>query len=394
MKEAMDAAGLPEPSAEAREHSRRLQSRISDAIAAAGGAIRFAEFMEMALYSPGMGYYSAGSRKFGSGGDFTTAPELSPLFSACVAGAASEVLAGITGGEILEIGGGSGALALEVLRALDSRGELPRRYRILEISADLKDRQQRLLAESLPSLVDRVRWVDELPADMEGVIIANEVLDAIPCERFRIGSPDPEYLGVGTADGAFRVVSLPADDALRQQVRLLNDSLGEPLAPGYASEWCPGLKPLVSSLAGSLKRGVLLLFDYGLPRRQLYHPERSEGTLMCHYRHRAHGDPFLYPGLQDITAWVDFTAVAEAAVGAGLVLDGFTTQAHFLLGSGIAEMAVPDPTDLRKSMDTAAQVRALTLPGEMGERFKVMAFSRGWSGMLPGLTRKDLSGSL
>lgn len=390
----MDAAGLPEPSAEAREHSLRLQSRITAAIDAAGGAIRFAQFMEMALYSPGMGYYSAGSRKFGSGGDFTTAPELSPLFSACVAGASSEVLAAIPGGEVLEIGGGSGALALEVLRALESRGALPRRYRILEISADLRDRQQRLLSESLPSLIDRVRWVDELPADMEGVIIANEVLDAIPCERFRIGSPDPEYLGVGTADGAFRIVSLPADDALRQQVRLIGDSLGEPLAPGYTSEWCPGLKPLVSSLGRSLKKGALLFFDYGLPRRQMYHPERFEGTLMCHYRHRAHGDFFLYPGLQDITSWVDFTAVAEAAVGAGLVLDGFTTQAHFLLGSGIAEMAAADPTDLKKRMETSAQVRALTLPGEMGERFKVMAFSRGWDGMIPGLTMKDLSGSL
>jgi SAM-dependent MidA family methyltransferase len=394
MKEAFDAAGLPEPSAEAIEHSRRLQSRIEGAIESAGGAIRFAEFMEMALYAPGLGYYSAGARKFGPGGDFTTAPEISPLFSACIARACGTVLAGFRDREILEIGGGSGVLALEILRALEALGKLPRRYRILEVSADLRDRQRRLLTEGVPSLIDRVRWVDALPERMDGVIIANEVLDAIPFERFRVGSPDPEYLGVGIAGSRLRAVSMPADDALRHQIRQIGDSLGEPLAPGYTSEWCPGLKPLVYSLARSLENGVLLFFDYGLPRRQLYHPQRFGGTLMCHYRHRAHGDPFLYPGLQDISSWVDFTAVAEAATAAGLVLDGFTTQAHFLLGSGIAEMAGVDQEDSRKRIETAGQVRALTLPGDMGERFKVIAFSREWGGTLPGLTRKDLSGSL
>ena len=394
MREGLDAAGMPEPSAEALEHSRRLEAFIAEAIRGAGGAIRFAEYMRLALYAPGLGYYSAGARKFGPAGDFTTAPEVSSLFSACIARSCGEVLDSIDGGEIVEIGAGSGQMTLDVLLTLESAGRLPERYRILEVSADLRDRQRRLLSAGMPGFVDRIRWIDDMPSAVNGTIVANEVLDALPFERFRAGSPDPEYLGVGRGEHGFRVVPMPADEALKAQVRRIDRSLGTPIAPGYVSEWRPGLKPFVSSLARSLRKGALLLIDYGLPRRELYHPDRSQGTMMCHYRHRAHGDPFLNPGLQDITAWVDFTAVAEAATDVGLVLDGFTTQAHYLIGSGIVDTAALGAGSARRQLETASALRTLTLPGEMGERFKVIGFSRHWSGVLPGLTGKDLSGSL
>ncbi len=394
MKEGPDARGLPEPTAEALAHSRRLQALIGDAIDSSGGAIRFAEYMHLALYAPGLGYYSAGSRKFGSGGDYVTAPERSPLFAACIARSCARVLESMGGGDILEIGAGSGRLALDLLQSLESIDCLPDRYRILEVSADLRDRQRQLLCGDSRSFADRIDWIDYLPEAVNGVIFGNEVLDALPFERFRIGSAGPEYLGVTTADGGFHSVAMPADESLRDHVELIGGSLGAPLATGYTSEWCPALKPFVGDMGQVLRRGVLLLIDYGLPRRQLYQAERADGTLMCHYRHRAHGDPFFLPGLQDITAWVDFTSVAEAGSASGLTLDGFTTQAHYLLACGIAELAGALQPDTREGLQGLAGVRALTLPGQMGERFKVIGFSRGWPDRLPGLTGRDLSGSL
>lgn len=395
MAEHLDARGLPVPQPAALGHSRRLRARIGAAIRHAGGIIRFSEYMEMALYAPGLGYYSAGARKFGPSGDFVTAPETSPLFPHCVANTCAQVLADLDGGEIVEIGGGSGAMAAGILCRLDTLGALPARYLMVEVSADLRQRQRDLLSQRAPLLAGRVRWVDDIPSEVRGVVLANEVLDALPFERFRIEPSGPAFLGVAQADEGFREEPMPADRALEHQVRTIIDALGEPLSPGYESEWCPRLPAFVSAVARGLSAGVVLFMDYGLPRRERYHPERRSGTLMCHYRHRAHGDPFLYPGLQDITAWVDFTSVAEAATSEGLILEGFTSQAHFLLGSGL-EQAVEglELKDPRERLEVASQVRALTLPGEMGERFKVMVLSRDWAGKLSGLTRQDLSGSL
>jgi len=394
MTDQLDARGMPEPDPAALEHSRRVAGHIEEAIHHAGGVIRFSDFMEMAMYAPGLGYYSAGTRKFGPGGDFVTAPEISALFSGCLARACAQVLEGVAGGGILEIGGGSGTMAAGILASLQALDRLPDHYLMLEVSADLRQRQRDLLSRTVPSLAARVRWVEDIPGRFRGVILANEVLDALPFERFRIESAGPVYLGVARKQSGFCPAPLPGDEALTRQVRAIEDALGRSLAPGYQSECCPRLPAFVSTVARGLETGVVLFIDYGLPRRELYHPQRSAGTLICHYRHRAHGDPFLYPGLQDITAWVDFTAVAEVAVSEGLILEGFTTQAHFLLGSGLETVAALEGKSVREGMETAAQVRTLTLPGEMGERFKVMALSRDWRGTLSGLTRRDLSGSL
>jgi len=394
MTEQLDVSGLPAPDATALAHSRRVAARVDEAIREGGGAIRFSEFMELVLYAPGLGYYSAGSRKFGPAGDFVTAPEISPVFSRCVARGCAEVLRSLDGGDIVEIGGGSGAMAAGILDSLDDLGCLPGQYLMLEISADLRERQRRLLSERVPALADRVRWIEEIPADVTGMVLANELLDALPFERFHIGPEGPVYLGVARGGSGFRTTALQGDDALASHLGLISDALGAPLDPGYESEWCPALPLLVSAVARGLRSGVALFIDYGLPRRELYHPQRRSGTLMCHYRHRAHGDPFLYPGLQDITAWVDFTSVAEAATAEGLALEGFTTQAHFLMASGLQAAAAEEGRGMREAMENAAQVRRLTLPGEMGERFKFMALSREWDGVLSGLTGRDLSGSL
>lgn len=391
-----DQGGLPRPDAEARAHSRALSERIAEEIGASGGAIRFSRFMELALYAPGLGYYSAGAAKFGQAGDFVTAPELSPLFARCLARNCAAVLASLpTGGEILELGAGSGVMAADLLAELEALDALPHRYRILETSGELKARQQRTLRERRPELARRVDWLERPPTSFAGVILANEVVDALPCERFQITGAGIEYLGVGYRDGRFLWRPMPADEALRAQQSRIAEALGAPLPAGYRSEWRPMLAPWLAGIAGALERGLLLLVDYGLPRAQLYHPQRADGTLICHVRHQAHADPFWWPGLQDITAWVDFTAVAEAAQSQGLVLDGFTTQAAFLMASGLDQLlAEPDHQAPRAHLEQVHQVGRLILPGEMGERFKVAGFSRDWDGQCPGLTGDDLSGSL
>jgi len=389
-----------QPGSAALAHSDALSAQIAAEIAAAGGAIRFARYMEMALYTPGLGYYSAGATKFGDAGDFVTAPEISPLFARCLARNCAAVLGtlsgvGSEGGEIFELGAGSGAMAAELLLALEQLNALPAHYLILETSGELRQRQQRTLADRVPAYADRVRWLDCPPRALRGVILANEVIDALPCERFRIGEDGIEYLGVGCRDGGFDWQGLPADAALLDQQTRIADALGQSLPAGFRSEWRPMLEPWLAGIAGALEQGLLLLVDYGLPRAQLYHPQRGDGTLICHYRHRAHDDPFLWPGLQDITAWVDFTMVAEAAQQHGLLLDGFTTQAAFLIASGLEEVLDPAAeADPRRRMEQGRQIRWLTLPGEMGEGFKVAGFSRRWDGECPGLTGDDLSGSL
>ena len=397
------AADLPPPAPDALAHSARLTERIRAAIAEAGGAIPFSRYMELALYAPGLCYYSAGARKFGAAGDFVTAPEISSLFSRCLARQCAEVLQE-TGGSILELGAGSGVMAADVLLELQALDCLPEAYLILEVSAELKERQRLTLATKATALASRVRWLDALPERFTGVVLGNEVLDALPVERFlkRPGGFD-EYCVQGEGEG-FAWATRPAGAQLAEVLRLFETTLPQPLAPGYVSEICLGVMPLVSSLAAMLSRGALLLMDYGYPRNAYYHPERSMGTLMCHYRQRAHDDPFLYPGLQDITAHVDFTAVAEAGTSAGLELAGYTTQAHLLMALGVAGLAGTDDVQGRTNaagdrMSGAAlratqQVKLLTLPEEMGERFKAIGFSRGLERELSGFLLRDLSRQL
>jgi SAM-dependent MidA family methyltransferase len=385
---------LPGPDADAMAHSTRVVDIVLEEIAAAGGAIRFSRFMTIALYQPGLGYYSAGSRKFGEGGDFVTAPELSPLFSRCLARACAAVLGQYDDAQILEVGGGSGIMAADMLGELARLDCLPSRYRILEVSADLRDRQETTLASRLPEPGGQVEWLDDFPQEpVSGVILANEVLDALACERFRITSTGPQYLAVKKEGAGLGWTTLPADDELLNTIGTIESDLGWSLPVGYESEYCPALKPWLTRLADCLSDGLILFIDYGLPRRHYYHQQRSGGTLMCHYRQRAHPDPFVWPGLQDITAWVDFTAVAQAGVDAGLTLEGFTSQAAFLIGSGITQFVEESPSD-RHRIEAAGQVRRLTMPGEMGEKFKVIGFGKGLRETLPGLTLQDLSGSL
>lgn len=367
-----------------RAHEARVLDLIRSQIAAAGGAIDFAAFMALALYAPGLGYYSAGTRKFGIGGDFTTAPEISPLFGRCLARQCREVLAA-TGGSILEFGAGTGALAADVLEALAESGTLPARYFILEVSADLRARQQARLAQLAPALAARVAWLERLPdTPLTGVMLANEVLDALPCERFVLRAGRALRLGVGVdARGALRELELPEALALPEGV------VPDALPDGYRGELCPALRPWLASAGACLGRGLLLACDYGLPRAALYHADRTSGTLQCHFRHRVHGDALLNVGLQDITAWVDFTAVAEAAVDAGFEVAGFATQAAFLLALGIEREVAEEAGDVARYA-RAAEARRLLMPTEMGETFKAIALTRGLDAPLSGFALQDL----
>ncbi|MFQ5634242.1 MAG: class I SAM-dependent methyltransferase [Gammaproteobacteria bacterium] len=371
---------LPEPDADALAHSGRVAALIRERIEAAGGWVDFADYMDLALYAPGLGYYSAGSVKLGAAGDFVTAPEVSGLFSRCVARAVAPVIGRGAGQVVLELGAGTGAMAAGVLQALADEHALPARYRILEVSADLRERQQRTLRERIPALLPLVEWLDTLPGAIDGVILANEVADALPVSRFRIGAGRERVCELGVvADGdSFRWASRTAPDALCEAVGVVETGIGSPLPPGYVSEIGMRVPALVGSLRAALNDGACLLIDYGLPRRELYSRQRREGTLICHYRHRAHADPFLFPGLQDITAWVDFTALAEAAVAAGLRVDGFMTQARFLMAAGLeSEFLAAGARNPDSRLALSRETQTLLLPGEMGEKFKVMWLGKG-----------------
>ena len=361
----------------------------------AAGWMSFERFMDLALYAPGLGYYSAGAHKLGAGGDFTTAPEVSRLFGACVARQCAEVLRELPGGSILEIGAGSGRLAADILLRLEKLGALPDCYWILEISADLRDRQRRHIAQRLPHLQGRVRWLDQPPEEsFDGVVLANEVLDALPVSRFRWHPDRVEELGVVIDQRRFAWASRPASAAVLKACQRLWKS-GGAWDDGYVSEYCPRLVPWTHSVTRPLRTGAALWLDYGLPRPQYYLPERHEGTLLCHFQHRAHGDPFLYPGLQDITAWVDFTELAEGARAAGFTLAGFTTQSFFLAGLGVdQEMQTIADGDANRFARLANEARQLMLPGEMGERFKAMAWLRGLDLPLSGFALQDLRHTL
>ena len=374
------AAQLPAPSGAARKLSLELTALIRGEIAAAGGWIDFSRYMELALYAPGLGYYSAGSEKLGAAGDFMTAPELSDVLGRALAATLDRELEAFDSPTVLELGAGSGELAAQVLDALSERGRTEITYRILERSADLRARQHRRLER----YGARVSWIERLPElPVDGAVIANEVIDALPVARFVKRASDARPLGVVDGGATFCSREGPHDAALSAAVAALEAKLGRRLPEGYQSEICLLLPVWLEELAASLTRGSLVFVDYGLTRREYYHEQRSEGTLICHYRHRAHQDPFCYPGLTDLSAWVDFSACADAAAQIGLTVAGFTTQAHFLLATAAAE-----PEAFASVLSDARErsaLQTLILPGEMGERFKVLLLRKGVrSGPLPG----------
>lgn len=377
------AGSMPPVTPVERAHSDRVRTRIAERIAEAGGWISFADFMQSALYEPGLGYYSAGAVKFGAAGDFVTAPEISPFFAQACARVFDRILNRLGSGELLELGPGSGRFAAVAMAEMHAQQTPITAYKFLEISADLRA-QQRLLLVDTPY---RTEWLDDIPREFTGVMFGNEVIDAMPCERFVIRDGEFWRLGVGCDTNSLQTPAFewrvrPADGAcaddesftarataLGEWLRSEGELTGEQSLPeGYCGEWHPHLSAWVSTMANSLDRGALILADYGLPRQQLYHPDRMTGSLRCHHRHHAHADPFLWPGLTDITAWVDFTAVAEAGLAAGLQLAQFTTQTAFLLESGLAAT----PANSRESQG----LRQLLMPGEMGESVKFMVLTR------------------
>jgi SAM-dependent MidA family methyltransferase len=379
------AAQLPAPSTDALQLSNVLAKRIREEIESAGGWLDFSRYMQLALYTPGLGYYSAGSAKFGATGDFVTAPELGSLLGRALATTLDRELTGIAAPTILELGAGSGKLAAQILDALAESGGNEVLYRILEPSADLRDRQSR----ALQRFGDRIMWLDRLPdAPIDAVVLANEVLDGLPVSRFAKRGSRTYPLGVAYRGRRFQWQEGPRLESLCAAVEELEDKLGAKLPDGYVSEICLLLPAWIQELAAVLRHGSLLFIDYGLARRDYYHEQRTDGTLICHYRHRAHDDPFIYPGLTDISAWVDFSACADAAVAAGLNVAGFTTQAQFLLGTLAAHP--PQFAGDAKSIRELNALKTLVLPGEMGERFKVLLLRKNLDVVpLPGRDFRD-----
>jgi SAM-dependent MidA family methyltransferase len=379
---------LPIPSAEALAHSEKLAALIRDEIAANGGWLPFTRYMERALYAPGLGYYTAGARKLGREGDFITAPEMTPLYGRTLARQAAQLLeSGLE--QILEIGAGSGALAAAMLEELQQLGRLPRHYYILEVSPDLRERERDLLAQRVPQLLERVVWLNRLPTLYQGLIIANEVLDAMPVHVVRTGTAGVEEGGVSVNGENFIWAWRPAAEPLRAAAAALH------LPEGYQTEIQLIARAFVGTLAQALERGVVLLIDYGFPAHEYYHAQRSEGTLMCHYRHRAHTDPFFLPGLQDITSHVDFSAVARAGGEAGLELLGYTGQAQFLINCGITDILQrTPPEDAAAYLPQAGAAQQLLSPSEMGELFKVIALGKDYPVPLIGFASGDRRAAL
>ncbi|HKJ70139.1 MAG TPA: SAM-dependent methyltransferase [Gammaproteobacteria bacterium] len=388
-------SALPEPTPAERERAEAVAAVLRERMADAGGAIPFDQYMRTALYEPGLGYYVGGRERLGRGGDFVTAPELTPFFGYTVAGQVVDLLARTGGGDVVEAGAGSGALAIQLLAELERLGSLPGCYRILEVSPDLRERQRRTIERALPHLLERVEWLDDFPeAGWDGVLVANELLDSLPVHRLRITESGPAELYAAPDDGGFGWQEGPlSDPAVAGPLQAAGA-----LPAGMETE--VGLEaPAWAARAGEhLRRGGVLLLDYGHPAAELYSAERPSGTLMCHYRHRAHDDPFFLPGVQDITAHVDFSAVAAAAAASGLEPAGFTTQAQFLLNLGLThrveEYLGSGNVSDEEQLQLATALKQLTLPQGMGESFKALLLTKGIDGPFPGFRQGDRAGTL
>ncbi|PKO47206.1 MAG: hypothetical protein CVU29_03355 [Betaproteobacteria bacterium HGW-Betaproteobacteria-22] len=380
---------LPIPNTQAQAHSLQLAQLIKNKIVDCGGWLSFADFMQMALYTPGLGYYSGGAKKFGAGGDFVTAPEISPVFAQTLVHQLAQVLAE-TDGNVLELGAGTGRLAVDLLMALEGIKQWPERYFILEVSAHLREIQKKTVKDNLPAhLAQCVVWLDALPEDFVGVIIGNEVLDAIPAHLIYHGQNALFERGVKFEGGFVWQDKLIEPGALLDYVKTYD------LPEDYLTEVNPAANGLINSLAQSLLRGVVLLVDYGFCAREYYHPQRNLGTLMCHFQQYAHTDPLIYVGLQDLTTHVDFSAIAHAALNAGLTLEGYCTQAQFLMNCGILDQLSRVPADdVPRYAPLAAAVQKLLSPAEMGDLFKVIALSKGIERALIGFMSGDRSHTL
>lgn len=377
----------PNPEMHEKAHSEKLTAKIRQEIVKSGHGISFAQFMELALYAPGLGYYTAGKHKLGAGGDFLTAPEISSLFAKSIARQCQQIAVEFSSYDILEFGAGSGVFAKDILLALDEAGALPEHYFILEVSGDLRDRQKQLLQSECPQFLSRIQWLDHLPEfPIQGVIFANEVMDALPVHLFEIQQNEIKERIVTWQNDQFCFESSePVTSGLKQQCEALGD-----LPNGYQSEIHIFLSAWMQSVAAILKKGVILLIDYGYGRTEYYHPDRSMGTLMCYSEHRKHDNPLINVGLQDITAHVDFTKVIESADAAGCKLQGFTTQAAFLTACGILEIAEKEEDlSAKEKFQQAQAIKKLLFPSEMGEIIKVMALSKVWDVPLIGFSLLD-----
>ncbi|MBE9561192.1 MAG: SAM-dependent methyltransferase [Proteobacteria bacterium] len=391
---------LAEPDDEAKKQSRLLTRCVKGSCDRSGGWIRFSDFMNTALYEPGLGYYSGGLQKFGEKGDFITAPEVSPLFGQCLAGQVAEVFQNFKQVSdekpvVIEFGAGSGVLAADILLQLEKLVSLPEKYLILELSVELQCRQEETIKKKAPHLFDRVYWLDQLPDDVENiVVIANEVLDAMPVECFRIKDGGVEVLRV-TVENEKLVSGYLTDDNAGDTINSIRERSEIEFADGYVSEFNPAIHGWLSALETKIKSAVILLIDYGYNEKEYYHPDRTEGTLMCYYQHKAHDDIFWWPGLQDITAFVNFTDVAYSAVDLNLEVAGYTTQAAFLLANGLSDLHASQVTDeVQQQIKLSQQIKTLTLPSEMGDRFKVMALTKNYDEPLKGFSMLDLRNRL
>ncbi len=382
---------LPEPDLNARQRSEHLSALIKQACVEQGGYIRFSEYMQRALYTPLLGYYSSGTRKFGQQGDFITAPEVSPLFAQCLARQLAEIFSCLDNPGVLEFGAGSGVLAVDLLLALEQLDALPEHYYILELSAELQQRQRQLLTEKAAHLYARVSWLERLPAQpLNAVVIANEVLDAMPVECFAIKNNEVQTMLIQLEDDELVSAFIKADESCQQTLRQIEQRIENRFPINYCSEYNPALQSWLQGVYQSINAGVVLLIDYGYHAKEYYHPDRLNGTLMCYYQHSVNSDALWYPGLQDITAFVDFTDVAYSAVAAGFAVSGYTSQAAFLLATGLSDLHTEQVTDnVQQQIVLSQQIKTLTLPSEMGERFKVMALAKNFDAPLCGFALQD-----
>ncbi len=380
-------SSFPAASKDVLAHIEQLKKHIQDTIRKSDGKISFADYMNLALYTPGLGYYSAGLKKFGKQGDFITAPEISPLFSQCLAIQCIEIMQQTQQSVLLEVGAGSGIMAIELVLELERREQLPKQYLILELSAELRDRQQQAIKARVPHLYDSFQWLDRLPeAPFSGIVLANELLDAMPVHMLKL-TPEHSYERYVAIDqdNNFIWQDEITDNTLVEnkitEIKKLHQSLSDfTIKPveTYITEINLQAEHWIKSIADILGSGAILLIDYGYAAKEYYHPQRSMGTLMCHYQHHRHDDPFYLPGIQDITAHINFSSIAHAARQSGLDVTGFTTQAHFLMAGGLVELTQDlDPDDVLHFTETTRQIKILTLPEEMGELFKVLLLVKG-----------------